>query len=191
MSHFDDSHRLIFSPSLNNMIENYEKHDIPLFEPISFRHISTPTHFYANSPRKKSESSKSKSILHISGNNTPLPSLPVDNDTKVLRKKITDLEHRLIDCDSEINDLKKEIRELQDLLQQSERFARESQPKMAHTPNSNKRSKTPPDLSGKELAEYYKKEYESIKTIMDNLKEVLSKNTPNGRRTTNIPKARK
>ncbi|EAX93502.1 hypothetical protein TVAG_132190 [Trichomonas vaginalis G3] len=191
MSHFDADHRLQFPPSLANLIDNYEKHDTPLFEPISFRHISTPTHNFVNSPRKKNDSLKSKSILHISSNNAPLPSLPSDSETKNLRESISMLEHQLIDSESEIKELRDDISKLQQeisLLRGSERMSRDSQPKFVHTPTSNRaRTRTPPELSGNKLAEYYKSQYEAIQNKLDNLQKVLS----NNRKTTSSSKSRK
>ena len=196
MEFFDENQRLIFPPALQKLINDYDSHDKTLFEAVTFRHSSTPTHNYTQSPRKRlgtNESGRIRNSGHLSSSHAPLPSLAGDAETVFLRNYCNDLEGQCIDLDVQIQLLETDISKLEKTIQtvhnQLSRPNRviDSVPKMVRTPNGNTRQRaaTPKDEDGVNLAQYYKTMYEKEKLEYEGLKNALSQSkTTTTRKTT-------
>jgi len=168
---------IVFPSSLLNRISILEKNDYVLVDYVVLKGVSQG-HFSPTSPRKRNnEISRPRSGFPHQNTLAPLPSLPEDDDTRFLRKQISDLESQLLDYDSEIESISQEI------------FALES--KISELINDNNTSRIslsssklqmpkkmlqkPSEKDQAALAQYYKTLYEEEKQKLDGLNQVLSR----------------
>ena len=197
MEYFDENQRLIFPKPLQKLIDTYDSQDTTLFEAISIRHNTTPTHNYTQSPRKRTtsgESGRNKGNGHLGTSHAPLPSLAGDSETVFLRNNCGQLEAQCIDLDVQIQWLEADIAKLEKAIQtktaqlsKPNRVSQGEQPKMVRTPNGSQRPRvpTPKDKNGVDLAQYYKTMYEKERQEYEGLQNALSQSsTVTTRKTT-------
>ena len=189
MEYFDENQRLIFPKPLQKLIDTYDSQDTTLFEAVSTRHNSTPTHNYTQSPRKRStsgDSGRNKGNGHLTNTHAPLPSLAGDSETVFLRNNCGELEAQCIDLDVQIQWLEADIAKLEKAIQtktsqlsKPNRISRGESPKMVRTPNGSQRQRvpTPKDKDGVDLAQYYKTMYEKERQEYEGLQNALSQSS--------------
>lgn len=204
--YFDDNGRLLFSHSLTKLINEYDKQDNVLTDQTKFKNLSDSGQRHAlKSPLRRTgtgDSIRGKNTHSLSAQHTPLPSLPEDDETQNLRKKVSNLEKRDNELDEEIERIKEQIKKLEikinnDLqlniknlhsphentsgitTQKGGRTSTKDNPK---TPTEEDRLKDvvdPVGMTEEQLVEYYKRLYYIEQEKLINYRSALEQNNSN------------
>jgi hypothetical protein len=158
------------SAALYRLIRSLESQDLILFEPISLPRSAS------NSipPVRRSVTEKRlKTSIHASATR-PLPSLPEDEDTRVLRAQVSDLENESTDLDVQIQLAEKAIAELRGQLEALSGRAEALPPSPRRSTGARPgRPETPDGLTPAERAQFWKQQHDAMKTKLDALNRVL------------------
>jgi hypothetical protein len=160
------------------IVRSYEDKDCVLFDPVTIsRSTSAPIHSSPAVPRRIGLDRRLKTPATHPNPIKPLPSLPEDSETRDLRAHVNDLEHQILDLESEIksrqqtiSDLRRQLKSLGDLgsgrLTVSPRRTMKGLAPVALTP--------PKPQTPDELVAFYRQKYEEEKRKYDGLMQVRS-----------------
>ena len=181
-----NDHNLPDLSSLDTILRSYEETDYILFDAVTLPKASDRK-LNTNSRKSRKDSQLTNLILH-SNPKKPLGSLPEDEESKILLKRLNDLEHQTIDLSSQIDLAQKTIAQLEKQLSEitnndlkkSKKITSTYQKtarQILHSPDIRKsRQPTPLDMTSEQEEIYYREKYYKVKKQLDQLKLVLETN---------------
>jgi hypothetical protein len=170
MSHRPSKAQADLSAALERAVRSLELGDAILFDAVSLPRSPSSG---APAARRSGAEKRLKTSIHASATR-PLPSLPEDEDTRVLRAQVGDLEHESTDLDVQLQLAEKAVAELRGQLEALSARADAPAPSPRRGSAARPaRPETPDGLTPPERALFWKQQHDAMKAKLDGLTRVL------------------
>jgi hypothetical protein len=164
-----DDHRATSADVLERIVRKYEDMDSILFDPVTF-----PRSVSSNGLRRLTVE-KRPMITGLHQNQVKvLPALAEDDETRTLRKEVSDLEHQSLDLSYNIQYLQQRITVLSSQISD---LTNQEFSKIAIPPPPllrKDRTGTPRGMQPTDMIAYYRQKYEDVKAKYEGLTKALS-----------------